>query len=78
MNAYAYDIKNHHIDSMLEQSAYNERVARLFPQPTLRERSASAVAGLRRTVAGLVDAFAGPVDLSAPVLPNLESYPYRG
>jgi len=71
VNAYAYYIVNHHIDYLLEQSAKQQRIAMLFPQPTLRARIASATAGLRRF-------FANPIELSGPVLPNLENYPYRG
>jgi hypothetical protein len=71
VNAYAYYIVNHHIDYLLEQSAKQQRVAELFPEPTLRDRVASAVAGLRSI-------FANPIDLSGPVVPTLENYPYRG
>jgi hypothetical protein len=48
-----------------------QRVRMLIPEPTLRARIASATAGLRRI-------FANPIDLSGPVLPHLENYPYRG
>lgn len=70
MNAYAYFIVNHHLDFLLEQAAKQQRIEELFPQPSLRARIASAVAGIRR----LFD----PVDLTGPALPSLDHYPYRG
>lgn len=69
MNAYAYFIVNHHLNYLLEESAKQQRVRELF-RPSLRDRIASAVAGVRRVF--------DPVDLSGPVLPSLDSYPYRG
>ena len=71
MNAYAYFIVNHHLDFLLEQAARQQRIDELFPQPSIRARIASAIARLRR-LAG------GSVDLSGPIVPTLEHYPYRG
>ena len=70
MNAYAYFIVNHHLDYLLEQAAKRQRVEELFPQPSVRARIASALAGLRRVF--------DPIDLGGPALPSLENYPYRG
>ena len=70
MNAYAYYIVNHHLDYLLEESARNQRVQELFPQPTLRARVASPAAGIRRVF--------DPIDFSAPALPNLDNYPFGG
>jgi len=70
VNAYAYFIVNHHLDYLLEQAARQQRIDELFPQPSLRARIASALAGVRRVF--------DPVELNGPALPNLEHYPYRG
>ncbi len=70
VNAYAYYIVNHHIDHLLEESAKRQRVEELFPQPTLRARISSVAAALRRIF--------DPIDVGAPIVPNLENYPYRG
>jgi hypothetical protein len=70
VNAYAYFIVNHHLDYLLEQSAKRQRTEELFPRPSLRARIASVVAGVRRVF--------DPVDLSGPVVPRLDKYPYRG
>ena len=69
MNAYAYFVVNHHLDYLLEQAAKQRRIDELFPQPSLRARVASALAGIRRVF--------DPVDLTGPALPNLDNYPYR-
>jgi hypothetical protein len=70
VNGYAYYIVNHHINYLLEQSARQQRADALFPQPTLRARIASAAAVIRRIF--------DPIDLSAPAVPSLQNYPYRG
>ena len=70
MNAYAYFIVNHHLDYLLEQAAKRQRLEELLPQPSIRARIESAIARVRRVF--------DPIDLSGPVLPNLEHYPYRG
>lgn len=69
MNAYAYFVVNHHLDYLLEQAAQQQRVQELFPQPSLRSRIASALAGVRRVF--------DPIDVG-PALPKLDNYPYRG
>lgn len=71
MNFYAYWIVNHHIDFLLEESAKRQRIAMLFPEPTLRSRIGAAVGSLSRILANRID-------LDGSVLPELEDYPYRG
>ena len=61
---------NHHLDYLLEQARKQQRVEELFPQPSLRARIASALAGVRRVF--------DPIELSGPALPALQDYPYRG
>ena len=70
MNAYAYFIVNHNLDYRLDRPARWQHFEAPNPRPSLRARIASAVAGARRVF--------DPVDLSGPVVPRLENYPYRG
>lgn len=70
MNVLAIYVANEHIQSLMED-AVTRKVAHGQPTgPSLRDRIASAAAGLRR--------FAGNPTQSAAVLPKLEGYPYRG
>lgn len=70
MNYYAYYIVNHHLDYLLEQSADRQRVATLFPEPTLRARIGAATTAVRRLMR--------PVTVGDVVPPALETYPDRG
>lgn len=70
MNYYAYFFVNHPIEFLLEQSATRQRDARRVPKPTLRARTESVTAGLRRI-------FTNRIDDGEPILPKLENYPYR-
>lgn len=69
MNVLAIYVANELIQSRLD-GAFEWRMAHQLPSgPSLRDRIASAGAGLRRL-------FASPVE---PVgMPKLEDYPYRG
>ena len=70
MNVLAIYVVNEHIQSLMED-AVTQRMAHGQPTgPSLRDRIASAAAGLRR--------LAGSPTQSAALLPKLEDYPYRG
>lgn len=69
MNVLAVYVANEIIQSRMEQGV-DWRMAKQMPfGPSLRDRVASAAAGLRRL-------FGSPVE-SAGVLPRLDDYPYR-
>jgi hypothetical protein len=69
VNVLAIYVANELIQSRMEE-AVDWRMAKLLPSgPSLRDRVASAAAGLRRF-------FGSPAD-SAGVLPRLDDYPYR-
>jgi len=70
VNSFAYDIVNHHLDFLLEQSADRQRVALLFPEPTLRARIVSVGTGVRRLLR--------PGTAGSRVLLTLQNYPDRG
>ena len=69
MNVLAIYVVNEYLQSMNERSM-QRRYTVSSTGPSLRDRIASAAAGLRRLV-GSPAASAGP-------LPRLEDYPYRG
>jgi hypothetical protein len=69
VNILAIYVANELIQSRLEE-AVDWRMAHQLPAvPSLRDRVASAVAGLRRLVESPVE--------SAGILPKLDDYPYR-
>jgi hypothetical protein len=69
VNVLAIYVANELIQSRMEE-AVAWRMAQEMPHgPSLRDRVASAAAGLRRL-------FGSPVE-SASVLPDLNDYPYR-
>lgn len=69
MNVLAIYVANELFQSRMEE-AVAWRMAQQMPSgPSLRDRVASAAAGLRRR-------FGSPVEPAA-VLPNLNDYPYR-
>ena len=69
MNALAIYVVNEHIQSLMEEAAARATANGLATGPSLRDRIASAAAGLRRLVASSIE--------SAAVLPPLKDYPYR-
>lgn len=70
MNVLAIYVANEHILSLMEDAVTRKMVHGQPTGPSLRDRIASAAAGLRRLV--------GSPTQSAPFLPKLEDYPYRG
>ena len=70
MNVLAIYVANEHIQSLMED-AVTQKMAHGQPAgPSLRDRIASAAAGLRR--------LAGNPTQSEAFPPKLEGYPYRG
>jgi hypothetical protein len=67
VNAYALLAVNEHLEYMRAESARRYRFAQ--PGPSLRDRIASVTNGLRRSLGA---------ESSAPLLPALQDYPYRG
>ena len=70
MNVLAIYVTNEYLQFERDR-AFERAMAHAMPEaPSLRNRIASAVAGLRRLAGNSVE--------SAAVLPKLENYPYRG
>jgi hypothetical protein len=67
VNAYALLAVNEHLEYMRAESARRYRYT--IPGPSFRDRIASAVNGLRRSLGG---------ESSTTFLPALQDYPYRG
>jgi hypothetical protein len=70
VNVLPMYVVNEHIQSLIEEAVGRSMANRLVTGPSLRDRIASAAAGLRRLVGN-------PAPM-AGVLPKLEDYPYRG
>ena len=70
MNVLAIYVANEHIQSLMEDAVTRKMAHRLPAGPSLRDRIASAAAGLRR--------LAGSPTQSAAILPKLGDNPYRG
>ena len=70
VNVLAIYIANEHIQSLMEESVTRSMAYRSVVGPSLRDRIASAAAGLRRLV--------GDSTQTAGVLPKLGNNPYRG
>jgi hypothetical protein len=64
------NVANEHIQSLMEDAVARAMAHGLASGPSLRDRIASAAAGLRRLVGSPIE--------SAAVLPTLEDYPDRG
>lgn len=69
MNVLAIYVANEHIMSLMEESVGRRVLQQAEPGMSLRDRIASAAAGLRRFLGSSVDA--------ADVAPKLDGYPYR-
>ena len=69
MNVLAIYVANEYLQSERDRAFERAMAFRMPAGPSLRNRVASAAAGLRR-LAG------SPVE--SPALPKLEHYPYRG
>jgi hypothetical protein len=69
VNVLAIYVANEHLQSLMERSVERQLAHSLATGPSLRDRIASAAAGLRRLVGTPVQ--------STSVLPSLEDYPYR-
>jgi len=69
VNVLAIYVANEHILSLLEEATSRRFLLQPEPGLSLRDRIASAAAGLRRLLGSPVD--------SAGVAPKLEGYPYR-
>jgi hypothetical protein len=69
VNVLAIYVANELFQSRMEEAVAWRMAQQIPPGPSLRDRVASAAAGLRRL-------FGSPVE-SAAVLPNLNDYPYR-
>ena len=67
MNAYALLAVNEQLEYLRAESA--RRQYNVNPGPSLRDRVASAVDGLRRVFGS---------GASGPMVPTLQDYPYRG
>ena len=70
MNVLAIYVANEHMQSLMEDAVTRKMAHRQPTGPSLRDRIASAAAGLRR--------LAGSPMQSDAFLPKLEDYPYRG
>jgi len=70
VNVLAIYVANEHIQSLMEDAVTRKVAHRLPTGPSLRDRIASAAAGLRRLV--------GSPTQSGAFMPKLEDYPYRG
>jgi hypothetical protein len=70
VNVLAIYIANEHIQSLMEENVTRSMAYRSVSGPSLRDRIASATAGLRRLV--------GNSTQTAGVLPKLGNNPYRG
>ena len=70
VNVLAIYVANEHIQSLMEEAVSRRVFLQQEPGMSLRDRVASAAAGLRRVVSSPVD--------PAGVAPKLEGYPYRG
>jgi hypothetical protein len=69
VNVLAIYVANEHVQSLIEASVEWSLAHALPAGPSLRDRIASAAAGLRR--------LAGNPTTSVGVLPKLEDYPHR-
>ncbi|HET7169404.1 MAG TPA: hypothetical protein VFI69_09380 [Candidatus Limnocylindrales bacterium] len=69
MNALAVLYVNEHLQELLDEAA--ERRALDSDRPSLRQRIASAAAGVQARLAM-------PLDNRGTILPKLQDYPYRG
>lgn len=70
MNVLSIYVVNEHILSLMEDAVTRKMAHGQPTGPSLRDRIASAAAGLRR--------LAGNPTPSEAFLPRLEDYPYRG
>ena len=70
MNILAIYVANEYLQSERDRAFERAMALGFSAGPSLRDRVASAAAGLRRLVGRSVE--------SAAVLPKLENYPYRG
>ncbi len=70
MNVLAIYVANEMLQAERDRAFQQAIALRLLAGPSVRDRIASAAAGLRR--------FGGTSVESAAVLPKLENYPYRG
>ena len=69
MNVLAIYVANEYLQSERDRAFERAMALELPAGPSLRQRVASAAAGLRRLVGSSVESAA---------LPKLENYPYRG